>query len=160
MDLAIIESGNGGDCQLVGNDLAMVFNGENYPYLGMFGGNPGYPTKNKIQEEQSFDFWGNNLLMKSNQSIQFNSLLEEALRTIALTSSGRIQIEDAIKKDLDFLSSLANITVSATIVATDRIQIQLTVIKNDNSTKIKIINFRKKADGDFSIEDFNDDFFV
>jgi hypothetical protein len=73
MDLAIIETGNGGDLQLVGNDLAMVNGIENMPYLGMFGGNIEESTVNKVEKLQSFDWWGNNLLMPGNQSIQFNS---------------------------------------------------------------------------------------
>lgn len=161
MDIAITEAdGNGGDIVLVGNDLAMVFGIENMPYLGMFGGNPGYVTKNKVQEEQSFDWWGNNLLMPGDQSLQFNSLTEMMLRSVALNSSGRIQIEESIKKDLEFLSQNATIKVSVTIVSTDRINVEITIIQSDSSKIVKIINFRKQLDGDWRIEDFNDDFFV
>lgn len=160
MDLAVIETGNGGDLQQTGNDLAMVFGIENMVYLALFGGNPGYPTKNKVQEEQSFDWWGNNLFMPGNQSIQFNSLTEKKLQDIALTSSGRIELEGIIKKDLAFLSEKANIKVDVSIVSHDHIQIKISIVQNDNSTKIKIVNFRKHSDGDFRISDFNDDFYL
>jgi hypothetical protein len=161
MDLAITEeNNNGGDLILIGNDLAMVFGIENMPYLAMFGGNPGFPTKNKVVEEQSFDWWGNNLLMAGNQSIQLNSLTELTLRKVALNSSGRIQIEEAIKKDLEFLSAFATVTVSASIVSLDHIRIEIKILQNDGLSSVKIINLRKTLDGDFSISDFNNDFFI
>lgn len=161
-DIAIIETGNGGDAQIKGNDLAIVNSIENMPYLSMYGGNPGYPTKNIVTDSQSFDWWGNTLLIPNNPNNQFNSLTENLLNTITLNSSGRIQIENAIKGDLKFMESFAIVSVVVTIVATDRISVQLTIKQNDISVKITIINFRKQsvADGDFWILDFNDDFFV
>lgn len=161
-DVAIIETGNGGDIQLQGNDLAIVNSIENMPYLAMFGGNPGFPTKNTITESESFDWWGNGLLIPNNPNNQFNSLTENLLNTIALNSSGRIQIENAIKNDLKFMETFAVISVSVSIVATDKISVQLTIKQNDSSIKIAIINFRKTitTDGDFWILDFSDDFFV
>ncbi len=159
-DIAILETGNGGDGLIQGNDFVMVFGIENMPYLAMFGGNPGFISKNKVTAEQSFDYWGNNLLMPNNQDIQFNSLLEQKLKTVALNSSGRIQIEDAIRKDLLFLSSVATVTVKAVIESTDRIRIEIRIVQNNGITKVKIVNFRKVADGDFVFLDFNDDFNV
>lgn len=161
-DLAVVETGNGGDLQLRGNDLAGVNSIENMPYLAMFGGNPGFITKSKVTESESFDFWGNNLLMPSDQSKQFNSLTENLINTITLNSSGRIKIETAIKNDLAFMSGFAVVDVSVSIVDTDRISVELKIRQNDTSVKISIINFRKvaNANGDFWIVDFNDDFFV
>jgi hypothetical protein len=161
MDLAITEmDGNGGDLILAGNDLAMVFGIENMPYLAMFGGNPGFVTDNKVQEAESFDWWGNNLLMNGDQSLQFNSLVEEKLRTVALNSSGRVAIEEAVKKDLYFLKDVATVTVDVLIIAIDTIQINIRIEQNSGSTLIKIVEFRKTTDGDFRFSDFNDDFFV
>lgn len=160
-DLAVIEAnGNGGDLQLVGNDLAIVYGLENMPYLGMFGGNLEESTINNVVRLQSFDWWGNNLLMPNNQSIQFNSIVERTLNNTALTSAGRVIIENAIKTDLAFLSSVATITVSVIIVSTDRINVSLSVLQNTNNTKVTIINFRKQENGDWYIFDFNDDFFL
>lgn len=145
-DLAIVESENGGELQMVSGDLAVVKGIENMPYLAMFGGNPGFISKNKVQEEQSFDWWGNNLLMPSEQDIQFNSAFEHAMNTTPLTSSGRITLENAIKRDLKFLQSVAVVEISVIIVATDCIQIVLKV-KLNNDTKVIIVNYKKSADG-------------
>lgn len=161
MDLAIIESnGNGGDLQLNGNDLAMVWGIENQVYLALFGGNPGFITKSKIEDEQSFDWWGNSLLMPNNQSIQLNSLTEKMLQDVALNSSGRIRIEEAVKKDLEYLKPIATITVEVSIVDVDHIKIFIRIKQNIGSIRVVMIEFKKSIDGDFRISDFNDDFLV
>ncbi len=161
-DLAVIETGNGGDLQLLGSDLAIVSGIENQPYLAMFGGNKEStvnPSAIISQNEMSFDWWGNNLLMPSSQSLQFNSLCENALNTIPLTSNGRILIENAIKKDLQFLEPQATINVVVTIVATDKIDINIT-IKQAQATQVVTIKYKKALTGDFSALDFNSDFLI
>lgn len=158
-DLAIVETGNGGDLQQVGNDLGVVNSIENMPYLGMFGGNEEASTTDvPVANDQSF--WGNDLLMKSDPSIQFNSAVERAINNVSLTSQGRAVLEAAIENDLSFLSDLAKITVTVTFVGIDRINVNIRMAIDDTSVKITIINFKKTSDGDWFIEDFNDDFFL
>lgn len=159
-DLAIVESGNGGDYQLMGNDLAVVFGTENMPYLAMFGGNVEASTENNIVQDQSLDYWGNTLLMNANQPIQFNSTVERTLKNTPLTSAGRAVIENAIKADLKFIVDMGiPISVKVSIPATDRIDVELTITL-PRKTKVTIINFRKRTEnGDFYLFDFNDDFF-
>jgi hypothetical protein len=160
-DLAIIETGNGGDLQLAGSDLGVVFAGENMPYLAMFGGNVEQSTPSKVTQAQSFDWWGNNLFMISTPSAQFNSEVERALRNTPLTSSGRIIIENAIKSDLKFLSQMgAKVTVSVEIVSDDRIDVTLRVVQDQQTEQVRVINFKKKSDGDWYLFDFNNDFLV
>lgn len=159
-DLAIIETGNGGDLQLSGNDFAYVTGIENMPYLASFGGNPGYVTKSKIDTEQSFDFWGNYLFHHDKPELQFNSLVEQKLKEIVLNSQGRIDIENTFKKDLSFLSKYATIEVLAQIVSDDHLRISIKIIQKYGGNLVKIINFRKKVEGDFYFSDFSDDFYV
>lgn len=159
-DLSVIETLNGGDVQQVGNDLAVVYSIENMIYLGMFGGNVEASTDNASVQIESFDYWGNTLLMFNNPSQQFNSLTERTINTTPLTSSGRVLIENAIKKDLEFFKDLGGtVTVNVEIVATDKIKVRIRVELN-NQQQITIINFRKSLDGDFFILDFNDDFLI
>lgn len=158
-DLAIIETGNGGDLQQVGSDLAVVNGIENMIYLGMFGGNKEASTQSNIITDG--DFWGNNLFHPNAPSVQFNSETERVMNSVALTSSGRVLIENAIKKDLAFFSDLgATVEVSVTIVSTDKIRVQIKVTLPSQAPNITIINFRKALDGDYFILDFNDDFFI
>lgn len=160
MDLAIFETGNGGDFLLKGNDLAMYFSFENHPYLAMFGGNKEASTSNISTDAQSFDFWGNNLIMKSDQSIQMNSLFERALDQIELTSSGRVRLVDTIKKDLEFMNSYAKVEVIGVIPSTDRFDVQINIMYNTGDKQVSVMQYRKTADGDFQLLDFNNDFNV
>jgi len=159
-DLSLIESeGNGGDYQLLTNDFASVFNDENVIFLALFGGNIEESTPSKVTRAQSFDWWGNNLLMRGQPEIQFNSQTERALNTTALTSSGRIVIENAMKKDLEFLKENGDLTISVKIVSDDRIHLSIRYIAAIGRERITVVNLKKKATGDWSILDFNDDFY-
>lgn len=89
MDIQVLETGNGGDIFLQGNDLVGVTGVENMPYLGTFGGDP--------------NFWGNDLLFSENETFRFTSETNELLNNVALTSGNRLLIEEAIKRDLQFL---------------------------------------------------------
>jgi hypothetical protein len=163
IDIAVIESLNGGEIQVLGNDLATVDGLENMPYLAWFGGNVGQSTKKKLSSaEQNFDWWGNNLLFFNEPSFQFNSLFENTIKTMPLTSSGRAAMEQAANLDLAFLSPVAEYTVTVTYVTVDRIRMQLWVRMRDGSnTFTKDISFSKKeSDGDWLFDDFNDDFFT
>lgn len=163
-DLAIIETGNGGDLVRVGNDLGVVNGIENMPYLGMYGGNVEQVTSNLniATDAQNFDWWGNNLLLKNDAVKQFNSVTEKTLKTTELTSAGRIKIEAAIVRDLKFLSTpdISVEVIAVVIVSTDRIECKLRVKINPSSQeKITIVTLVQR-DGDFALQDFDpNDFF-
>ena len=132
-DLRIYDDRNGGDAILRGNDLVIVDGFQNMPYIGMFGGNFEQDTENdRNPDEQAYDWWGNRLLMENNKSIQLNSLLERALDNVVLNSSGRIELEALIKKDLQFMTDFCDITVTVSIVTVDRILIFLKINQPDN----------------------------
>jgi hypothetical protein len=165
VDIQIIESGNGGDMALNGRDLAAAFGWQNMVYLAMFGGNPAQSTpRNRPTSEQGFDWWGNLLIAPEDVSTQFNSLTENALNTIALTSQGRVRILDAIRKDLAFMSAFANVTVSVAIVGVDRVKITILVIRPDNLQSTELIYLWDGVTGTLTLNgdglngDFNSDY--
>ena len=140
MDVKVIETGNGGDLTKNGNDLAMVFSFENMVYLALFGGNKEAVTPQKrISSEQAFDYWANNLLFPQDTGLQFNSITEKTLETTALTSVGRLTIEDAVKADLEFMAAFAEVSVSSQIVSSDRIDISVKVNEPGNLTERRFI---------------------
>lgn len=140
MDVKVIETGNGGDLTKNGNDLAMVFSFENMVYLALFGGNKEAVTPQKrISSEQAFDYWANNLLFPEDTGLQFNSITEKTLETTALTSVGRLTIEDAVKADLEFMAAFAEVSVSSQIVSSDRIDISVKVNEPGNLTERRFI---------------------
>jgi hypothetical protein len=128
VDVKVIETGNGGDLSRKTKDLFVIEGLENMPYLGMFGGNVQANTAVKrLLNEQAFDFWGNNLFHPNDYSLQFNSLTERTLNNTALTSAGRLLIENAVKKDLQFMQPFAEVDVEVSILATDKIKIFITI---------------------------------
>lgn len=134
MDVEIYESSNGGDIVKNAKDLSVIYGFENFVYLALFGGNIDASTPTtRLPTEQAFDFWGNNLLLQGNAAAQFNSETERALSEFPLTSNGRIQIETAIKKDLEFMKAFAEVKVVTQIVATDKLLIGISLKQPDNA---------------------------
>src|SRR5688572_6826679 len=104
MDLKLIVDGNGADIVKTTKDLVVISGLQNMVLLALFGGNveASTPTK-RLPTEQAGDWWGNSLFFPDDPERQFNSLTERTLNTVALTSSGRVRIEQAVLKDLEFM---------------------------------------------------------
>ena len=125
-DCLILETLNGGDLNKVGNDLALAYGWENMPYLAMFGGNPKQSTPSvRVDGEQNFDWWGNGY--ESDGAVQINSETERVLSQVSLNSNGRILIEQAVNRDLEFMKAFANVTVAVSIISDDRVQIDISI---------------------------------
>jgi phage gp46-like protein len=128
MDLELQENGDGGDLIKNTNDLSVIYGFENEVYIALFGGNVKEDTPQKRNPlDQDLSFWGNNLLHPNDKSVQYNSKTERALDTIALTSSGRALIEQAVRDDLNYLNAIGTITASVSIVGVDKIEIDVTI---------------------------------
>lgn len=131
-DLRLIETGNGGDFVLNGADLEVINGIQNMPYIGMFGGNVEQSTQQFNEGEQRFDYWGNSLFMDQNSSVQYNSELERVLQQVALNSSGRTLIKQAVEKDVAFMKEFATVAVEVFITSVDRVEILIQIQEPDN----------------------------
>lgn len=111
MDLLLKETGEGGDLVLLGNDFATVAGYENAVYMAMFGGGR---------------WWANRI---TEPAQRFTSKTENALRQNALTSAGRIAIEEAVKEDLAFLKDIPGTTlkVATTITGANRLELNINI---------------------------------
>lgn len=137
MDIQLLETGNGGDITLSGNDLVAVTGVENQPYLGCFGGDA--------------NWWGNELLFNANETYKFLSETEALLTKVALTSANRLLIEAAIKRDLQFLlDNVPNstLTVRTQIQSDNRLLMnvdfsgyEFSLLWNPNSQAAKIVPY-------------------
>lgn len=133
IDLLISETLNGGDAVLKGNRVETVTGFESMIYLGLFGGNPEQSTpESRPDGEEAFDYWGNALFWRENPDQQFNSTLEKALRDNPLTPAGLIKIESAAKKDLEFMSAFAEISVSGYITSPGKLRLVIEVNEPSN----------------------------
>jgi hypothetical protein len=131
-DAYLINTGDGGDLVLLGNDIKLIGGIENMVYIGLFGGNPGFSTIGPKVDEQIFDFWGNYLLHPEESRVWNNSTLEFLLENTALTSSGRIKLEQAVLSDLSFMNDFATITADVQLVGVDKVRISVKVIEKSN----------------------------
>lgn len=133
MDLELIETGNGGDIVKNKTDLQVIQGFQNMPYLALFGGNPNNSTPvERPENSQAFDWWGNNLLFRDNPEFQFNSLTEQALMDVSVSSSGVAKIQESVEKDLEFMKAFADLQVSVSIISDDRIEIKVEIDQPDN----------------------------
>lgn len=169
MDLALIETGSGGDLKINGNDFAIQNSWGNMIYIALFGGNIEKSTSKRIPAEQAFDYWANTALFSEEQSNQLNSDTERTLRDVPLNSAGRISIQTAVEKDLKFMSAFAKVTVNVVISGVDKVNITIKIFPLPESSGtvpgqftavIFVWDASVQEIGDFRIQDFNDDFFV
>lgn len=140
-DIAIFESGSGGDIFVDNNDIALVEQLYNQVYLACFGGNIeadtlGNEPAGSIRE----DWWGNALNFPNDPGSQFNSQTERALANNALNSAGRVAIQRAVEADLQYLSPIAKTTVNVVILSANKLTIQVTMVpETGQSISVKLI---------------------
>lgn len=132
-DLKLESKHDGCDLILLGVDLVGIDGFENMPLLGLYGGNVEESTKQFNDTELRYDWWGNDTFDFNKLSVQMNSKFERSLKTIALNSAGRIEIEEIAKKDLSFMSSFANVEVIASITDVDRLELYIKITEPNNS---------------------------
>lgn len=152
MDVAIVETNNGGDFVKRARDLATIEGFQNMPYLALFGGNTKASTPSKrLSNEQAFDFWGNTL-EKNNPDVQFNSNTERVLNEVHLSSSSRLTIAQAIKDDLKFMAPFAKAKVAVSIISDDKAVLGVRLLQPDNIQEKDFIFIwdatRKELDGE------------
>lgn len=132
-DILIYETGSGGDFSLVSNDLVLGDQLYQQFYLALFGGNLQASTKaSYLANEERFDYWGNSLIWDKNKARQFNSETERTLNNVALNSSGRLQILQAVNTDLAYLTSVINFEVEVSLLSGNRVVILITFVGKTN----------------------------
>ena len=132
-DISLVETGSGGDFSILNNDLMMGESLYQQIYLALFGGNIEASTKQSyLETEERFDYWGNSLIWKDVKTKQFNSETERTLGNIALNSSGRLSILQAVNNDLDYLKGVVDFTVEVGIDSVSRISITVNFKEKTN----------------------------
>ena len=130
-DLLLIERGDGGDVVINSSrtDVTTISGFQNAVYLALSGGNVEQSTKQYLNGEERLDWWGNSTLFNQRPTSQMNSSTERTLRDVALTSQGRLIIEQAVKTDLRFMENFAQVEVFVSLELNDRIRINVKLIK-------------------------------
>ena len=137
---SIYEDGNGGQLLLQNNDIGQTESLATLAYLKMFGGNKASSTtKDNVVNELSTDWWGNYKTDPSDKWI--NSETERLLQGLALTSGSRIDLENAVKRDLKSLEQYGKIEVTVTFPRINTVKIDIVIIEpsRKNSTRLVLI---------------------
>lgn len=161
-DLKIIETGNGGDCVNLGNDIQVIDTIYTMVYLSLFGGNVEESTVAGFVKTQSFDYWANKLMFGDEPTQQFNSETECTLNKTALNTAAIDKITNAVLTDLNYLKKLFKVSVKVSLPYVNQVKIEIFFDGIENSNEhVIVINLRKENNGDFSIFDFTiDDFLI
>lgn len=133
-DISLFELGSGGDFAIVNDDLLMGESLFQQIFLALFGGNIEESTKQfYLETEERFDYWGNTLLWNDVKTKQFNSETERTLRNVAVNSSGRIAVLQAVELDIAYLKTVANIVPDVQILS--RSEIKITIVLSEKSNQ-------------------------
>ena len=131
MDVLVLETLNGGDVLVRGNDLVAAQGFDNMPYLALFGGNLAASTPStRVQGEFNNDYWGNFLVL--NRAAQANSDTERKIQNEPVTSAGRIRMEGTVRNDLRFMQQFAEVSATVSIISDDVIGISIRVQEPSN----------------------------
>lgn len=140
-DINLYESGNGGEIAIIDGDIVLTEQLFQQVYLSLFGGNVEASTiGNEIPSALRYDWWGNQLLYANQPSKQFNCLTEKALAENTLNSVGRLNIIAAVNADLQYFTTVANISVNVVILSVNRVQINIILTEPDNQQD-KVLQF-------------------
>ncbi|NRA92522.1 MAG: hypothetical protein HRU26_07525 [Psychroserpens sp.] len=133
--LKVVETLDGGDLVLKGNDLEGTDSILNHPYIALFGGNFRQSTEDVgDQDETRYDWWGNDTILRNQISTQINSSFERSLNEIPISSEGISLLEDIVLKDLSFMSDIADVSVSITALSSNSIKVSISIKKPESLT--------------------------
>lgn len=129
-DILLHETGNGGDMEIISNDLALTEQLYQQVYLCLFGGNVEASTLgNEIPSEIRMDWWGNSALLSQTKAKQYNSQTEKALNENTLDSQGRVNIARAVEADLSYFKGIADISINVVILSYNKVVINIKLDK-------------------------------
>lgn len=158
-DVLLIETGSCGDITIVSNDIAYDNIASNVLYLSMFGGNVGASTKDVAIGEYREYWWGNNFCNFGDSKM--DSGTEYTLITTALNSKGRLDIEKIINIDIKpILKYYKQYNIVVEVVSDDVLNINLSLINNNQIPVERVFVYKKNAQGDYSTDYSSLDYFV
>ena len=132
-DIGLFADSNGGNMDVLSNDLNTTESLYQVIYISLFGGNiEGSTLGNEPESDERFDFWGNSLLFSEIKDKQFNSETQKTLSETVLNSSGRLKIKQSVENDLVFLKNIVNFEVSVFVESYSRVVIGVNVISLSN----------------------------
>lgn len=97
-----------------------------YVYVLVFGGNVEATTNgSELPRQKRYDYWGNACFYQNTPEKWFNSEFEKAINKVELSSTGRVELENALKADLKRLEPFGELTATVRIVGSDFIAAEI-----------------------------------
>jgi len=135
---SIYDNGDGGQLFIQNNDIQKSGGLGVAVYLKLFGGNvDASTTGQEVSGEIRKDWWGNNRFDTSRKWI--NSETERVLRGASLTDQSLIDIEEAVKTDLESLKIFGEISVSVAYPGLNRVSIAITIKQVAQDAEILVV---------------------
>jgi hypothetical protein len=154
MDLKLINRTGGFDFVGTPTGILTVEGFETMIILALFGGSVKQSTpRTRPTGQEAFDWWGNTLLLPNEPQQQFNSQTERVLKTTAITSQGRRNLENAVKFDLEFMEDWADIDVVVEMPSLDLVRIAINLTRKSNLQSTEFVFIWDKTREDFDVDD-------
>ena len=123
-DVSLFQTIEDGNIEVVNGVITMSGGLGTAAYLSLFGGNIDDPAT----AESSFNWWGN--LDENDESRRYRSETQYLLRSLPATSFNLRRIEDAARRDLDWMLEekvASSIDVEATVPQLNRVKLTVNI---------------------------------
>ena len=133
-DFYLFQTPDGGDSGVNNNDIVTTEGVGTAIYLSLFGGNEDDPGGDNRKK----DWWGN--LDESEPKLWYRSETQYLVRSLPATSSNLKRIEEAVKRDLAWMSeSIAeSLEIKVTIPKLNWVQIVINIVINGEAQSYMI----------------------
>jgi len=124
MDVLLFQTNDNGEIEIEGGLVTLSPGLDTSAYLSLFGGN----WKDDGSQNNRQTWWGN--LDESDPAMQYRSETQYLLGTIPATTGNLKRIEDAARRDLQWLTdegAANSVTVSASLIGLNRVKIAIVI---------------------------------
>lgn len=137
-DILFLMGADGGDFVFQNNDFATAEGLENVVTLALFGGNYSQDTdKNSEQSATDASWWGNKV-----PGVEvYNSTFERVMKGNVINDDSLAELENAAKTDLQFLATVADVSVSVTSPVRGRGELKITIKQKGKPEENKLYLF-------------------
>lgn len=123
-DVQLFQTNDDGEIRVENGIVAMSGGLSTSVYLALFGGN----EDDTGAQDDNRTWWGN--LLETSPSAQYRSETQNLLQSLPITSSNLRRLDDAIRRDLRYLSTediASSVAVEITIPELNRVKIVISI---------------------------------
>ncbi len=132
LDVVLFHTEDGGEIEIVNGVLTMSDGLETATYLSLFGGNE---RDSGLAADDRLQWWGN--LGEPNEARAYRSQTQNLLRNLPATSANLRRVEDAVSRDLAWMTKthVREVGVNVSIPKLNAIRIEVTLVMKDGTRR-------------------------